>query len=323
VTRFDGADLSHHQDDAGPIDWPTLRAASLGAWIATKATQSTGYTDPTCAAHRAQMATQGFIHRGLYHWLSPNTDPAAQAAHFLDVIGTLHPGEFAMLDAEERGITAAMVLAWLAAVEQVTRRPAAVYTGAYVAGGTIWQSTAIRHSIYGPRPMHLAAYTTEEKALALPGVAAYPWDAWQYSSNGPVPGVVGRCDMNRIDNRAAYDLACGIQAAPLPPQEDDMPTVITNLAPRQFQGVIYQPGEIKWALMDDGTKRHMGIDHKLFGSPAGTPVSNADLDACPDYVPPVTVIPPVTVPPITVPPLTGHLVADVDTGTWHITGSVG
>lgn len=31
----------------------------------------------------------------------------------------------------------------------------------------------------------------------------------------------------------------------------------------------------------------------------------------------------VTIPPITVPPLTGHLVADIDTGTWHVTGSVG
>lgn len=37
----------------------------------------------------------------------------------------------------------------------------------------------------------------------------------------------------------------------------------------------------------------------------------------------VATVPPIVVPPITVPPLTGHLSADVDTGTWHITGSIG
>jgi GH25 family lysozyme M1 (1,4-beta-N-acetylmuramidase) len=215
--RFDGADLSHHQDDAGPIDWPTLRAAST--WVATKATQGDTYTDPTFAAHWAEMGV-GFKYRLAYHWLTPDADPAAQAAHFLAVWDRTGG---AMLDAEQAGITAAMVLAWCEAVEAVTHRPCSVYTGAYVTGGTIWQSTAIRTSAYGRRPMHLAAYTTEAKALKLPGVAAYPWSAWQYSSNGPGPGVTGRCDMNRIDVTAHYDLACF--APPTPPEDPDMATM--------------------------------------------------------------------------------------------------
>lgn len=301
MIRFDGADISHHQDDAGPIDWPLLRAVSW--WVATKATQSTKYVDPTCDPHRAQMSAQDFVHRGFYHWLSHTTDPAAQAAHFLKCVGTLHVGEFAMLDAEEGGITVAMVLDWLAAVEAVTHRPCSVYTGAYVAGGTIWQSTMVRNSPYGPRPMHLAAYTTEAKALKLPGVAAYPWSAWQYSSNGPVPGVTGRCDMNRIDIPAHYDLAAGIVTPPLPPptpqppqppQELDMPQVITNDEPASFQGVTYPKGAIKWVIdrpnveENVASKRHLeGAEHAAYGSPAGTFLNNAQLNDLPDFVPDV------------------------------------
>jgi hypothetical protein len=134
-----------------------------------------------------------------------------------------------MLDAEEAGITAADCLVWCETVEAVTRRPAAVYTGAYVTGGTIWQDSGLRRSRYGRRPFILAAYTTEAKARALPGVAAYRWSSWQYSSSGPVPGITGRCDMNRVDDWAAYDLASGVSMpVPIPvvtpapePMEDD------------------------------------------------------------------------------------------------------
>lgn len=255
--RFDGADISHHQDDAGPIDWPTLR--SVSAWVATKATQSTTYVDPTCETHRAQMGAQAFTRRGLYHWLSHTTSPTAQARHFLNCVGTLHVGEFVMLDAEEGGITAAMCLEWLTAVEAVTRRPGSVYSGAYVAGGTIWQSTEIRRSPYGSRPMHLAAYTSEAKAKALPGVAAYPWSAWQYSSNGPVPGVTGRCDMNRVDVMAHYDLAAGVP--PPTPSEDVMDIrllVLTN-SDAQFLAETTSDGRALRCRWADGSAKTQAV----------------------------------------------------------------
>jgi GH25 family lysozyme M1 (1,4-beta-N-acetylmuramidase) len=171
--RFDGADISHYQDDAGPIDWDALRAA--GGWIAFKATQGLHYVDPTFLAHRDASRAHAFTHRIFYHWLDPNADPVAQAVHFLSVVGRLEPGEGVMLDVEQAGVTAAQVLAWCQFVESVTKRPVIVYTGAYVAGGTVWQSTTIRFSPYGPRPMHLAAYTTETRMRSLPGVKAYPW----------------------------------------------------------------------------------------------------------------------------------------------------
>lgn len=278
--RFDGADLAHYQ---ATIDWPTLRAASW--WVATKATQGVNYTDPTFTAHWAEMGV-GFTHRLAYHWLSPNLDARAQAAHFLAVWDRTGG---AMLDAEEGGITAAGVLAWCEAVEAVTHRPCSVYAGAYVAGGTIWQSTAVRTSKYGPRPMHLAAYTTEAKALALPGVKAYPWSAWQYSSNGPVPGVAGRCDMNRVDNREHYDLACGYTSTPStpPPQPEADMAILTNSEPHPFtDGNTYQPGVVKWVAAID--KRHLQEEEwrAVYGGVAGIALSNLALASIPDYTPP-------------------------------------
>lgn len=229
--RLDGADISHYQDEAGPLDWPVIRASTW--WIGIKATQGTGYVDPTFAGHRVQASLQQFPIRLLYHWLDPSTSPTAQAIHFLLTVGKLAPGEGVMLDVEEPGVTAAMVLEWCSQVERITGRPVVIYTGAYTAGGTIWQSTQIRRSPFGPRAMHLAAYTTEARALALPGVAVYPWSGWQYSSNGPVPGIPGRCDMNRIDVREHYELACGVTALPppAPAPTEEPPMMIRMLSP--------------------------------------------------------------------------------------------
>lgn len=220
--RFDGADISHYQTDAGPVNWAALKNAPSW-WFGFKLTQSTGYLDPTAVRSRAASFACGLTHRGAYHWLSSTTDPQQQAAWYLSKLGLLSPGEFVMLDAEEGGITVAGVLAWCEAVEAQTHRPAAVYTGAYVAGGSIWQSTRVRDGKFGPRPMILAAYTTEARARALPGVRAYPWSSWQFSSNGPVAGITGRCDMNRVDDRAVYDRAAAITTAP--PIEVDPPVV--------------------------------------------------------------------------------------------------
>lgn len=248
MTRLDGADLSHYQ---ATIDWPALRAATW--WCATKATQGTTSVDPTFAEHWAQMRAQGFTHRLAYHWLDPVSDPVVQAQHFLSVVGELRAGEGTMLDAEQGGITVERSIVWCETVEAVTHRPCSVYSGVYVAGGTIWRSVNMRSSKYGRRPMHLAAYTTLAKAVAL--VKGDLWDAWQYSSDGPVPGVVGRCDMNEIASITAYDLACGLVVrppVPAPPTEDDMAITIFELtdSPAVFLAYTSPQGaaiECRWS----------------------------------------------------------------------------
>jgi GH25 family lysozyme M1 (1,4-beta-N-acetylmuramidase) len=279
--RFDGADISHHQvDGKQPIDWVALRASSW--WFATKSTEGTRYIDPTFAKHRRKAAEHGFTHRIFYHWLRPDSSPTVQAIHFLSVVGALAPGEGIMLDVEQRGVTAAMVLEWCHVVEAVYGRPVVIYTGAYVAGGTIWQSTAVRNSPYGRRPMHIAAYTTETRMLSLPGLKAYPQSAWQYSSDGPVAGIDGRCDMNRIDVREHYDLACGVTADPVPPIPVPTPGVIPmDVVTNANDWDAGAAGTVKFALQYAGKALyHLSpVEWVAGGSQAGIPMGNAELDA--------------------------------------------
>lgn len=288
VHRLDGFDGSHWQKDAGPVDFAALRRSTW--WFAWKATQSIRGADPTFTWARNNVAPLGFRHRFFYHWLSSTTDVAAQADHYLRTVGTLAVGEGVMLDAEETGITEASCLAWLERVEAVIQRPSSVYTGLYVAGGTIWKSAKIRNSNFGPRPMHLAAYCTRERLLELlksTDTTALPIHAWQYSSNGPVPGITGRADMNTIIDPAIFDRSCGIVESPAPapapipipvppPQDDeDMATIITN----NEQRLEAAPKVEKYVLMPNGKLRHLPlVEWQLLGQKEGVPLDNWVLD---------------------------------------------
>lgn len=221
VHRLDGPDCSHWQSDAGHLDLSVTRAVPTH-FLGWKATQSTGYIDPSFNTFRGIASALKFNWVLPYHWLSSTTDPVAQADHYLAVVGTFRPCEGAMLDAEEAGITVEKCLAWLERVEAVTHRPSSVYTGIYVAGGSIWKDARIRSSKYGPRMMHLAAYVSSDNLVARLtklGLIELPIDAWQWSSNGPVPGITGRCDMNAVFNLKGYDsiVAPAPPPAPWPP----------------------------------------------------------------------------------------------------------
>lgn len=286
--RLDGPDVSHYQYDAGPFSWDQVAAAPC-TWGATKLSQSVKYLDPTAGKSRGEMARVGMVHRGLYHWLSSTTDPAQQAVWFLSRVGVLADGEFAMLDAEEAGINVAGVLAWCERVESATRRPVVVYSGAFVSGGSIWTDPRVRASSYGVRPMILAAYTSEAKAKALPGVAKNPWQAWQFSSNGPVPGVTGRCDMNRVDSRAAFDLASRpVQTPPqphpapipptTPPRPDDSEADDMDIVTNKDQFFAEPPLRWKAVVTSTGKLRHLTETEWIArGSKDGVALSNEQI----------------------------------------------
>lgn len=276
--RLDGHDGSHHQYDAGPVDITTLAANTWVLWW--KATQSTSYTDPTFFKTWARRTL--FRNRFAYHWLSSTTDVHQQADHFSQIVGLLGPGDGAMLDAEEGGITAAGCLAWCEAVEAVTHRPVSVYTGLYVSGGSIWKSDALRMSQYGPRAFHVAAYVTEENLRARiisTGSQNYPWQAWQFSSNGPVPGITGRADMNRVDDRGAYDLATLLNTPqpqpqpqpPLPPQgANDM--AIATFEVNGLPGIyMWGPG-MKEPVAFDNTDDLVDLEAALGAVRTKTPI---------------------------------------------------
>jgi len=274
MTRLDGIDVSHYQ---GHVDWHAAAAAGIW-WGAAKATQSISYLDPTFTTNRLGMFSAGLRHRGLYHWLDHASDPFAQANWYLTKIGQLDVGEFALLDAEEVGITVSEVLQWCSIIEAHTLRPVAVYSGAYVAAGSIWTDPRVRTSPYGPRPMALAAYVNEAAALALPGVATHPWDSWQFTSGASAPYVPTRFDGNRVDHPAAYDLAAGLNQppapTPTPAEEEDSMDIVTN----SETFLTSAPNVAKFVVKSDGSLRHITYTEWVArGSLPGNPLTNAQI----------------------------------------------
>lgn len=199
MPRRDGIDVSKWQ---GTIDWAQVRASGI-TWSACRTwDRDLRDVDATFAANRAGQAFAR--HRLLYYWLEPGR-ALIGVDEFFWAVGQLHDGEGVMLDAEQEGITEGECLQWLEAVEARTGRPCAVYTGGYVAGGTIWHSRLI---FDGRRPRVFACYSAEGDCANI-HADGIPWDAWQYSATGRVPGIAANCDEDQVDNPGAFDRCCG------------------------------------------------------------------------------------------------------------------
>jgi hypothetical protein len=206
-THASGIDVSKWQ---GQIDWPQVQAAGY-TWCATRTWDRDKHqVDETFHRNRDGMAFAQW--RFLYYWLEPHRVDAS-VDEFFQAVGSLRPGEGVMLDAEEEGIDEDQCVQWLEAVEARTGVPCAVYSGGYVAGGTIWKSSRIYN---GQRARVFAAYCSETDAIRHAGGVG--WDAWQYSASGRVPGIEPNCDLDRIDNGAAFTRCC----LPTFSQEDDL-----------------------------------------------------------------------------------------------------
>jgi N-acetylmuramoyl-L-alanine amidase/Glycosyl hydrolases family 25 len=200
-----GIDVSKWQ---GKIDWAKVKSAGY-TWVATRTwDRDLKAVDTTFAYNRDGMAFATW--RLLYYWLEPGRVNEG-IDEFFRAVGTLRPGEGAMLDAEEEGITEDECVKWCEGIEARTGVPCAVYTGGYTAGGVLWRSDKLFN---GERARIFAAYTSEEEARGhADGIA---WDAWQYSATGTVPGVDGDCDLDRIDNGAAFT-RCLVPGGTTPP----------------------------------------------------------------------------------------------------------
>lgn len=220
--RIDGVDLSH---------WNTVTAAGLTAarlagcrWAYHKATEGTGYVDPTFTKRRTLIKASGLTFSG-YHFARPaSSSGLAQAAHFLavakPVTGEMRP----MLDLEDQGgLSRAKLTAWVGAfvaeVKRVTGEPCFIYTPFDL------DSTF-------DCPLWTARY---HPANAHPNIPA-PWKQYTVHqfSNGQIgkPSTVaglGKVDLNTMAGDPAqltrkFTLGSTAAPAPLPLKEPaDMP----------------------------------------------------------------------------------------------------
>jgi lysozyme len=199
--RVRGVDLSHHNS---PPDFKAMKAGGY-EFVFLKATESTGYVDPTFH-HRWAQAKDAGILRGAYHFFRPQHDAKAQAEHFLSVIGKLEANDLpCVFDWEvvdgvgrDKQIPAANV--WLDIVHKATGKRPIIY------GGPSFLADSMKP------PVDFAAYKLwiANYGVKVPKVPAPwgHWTFWQDSEAGVAPGVAGHCDIDyfngSIDELSAF-----------------------------------------------------------------------------------------------------------------------
>ncbi|MGH9211846.1 MAG: glycoside hydrolase family 25 protein [Acidimicrobiales bacterium] len=202
-----GVDVSHHQ---GAIDWRAVaRSGQAFAWC--KASEGTSFRDSRFGPNWAGTRANGIV-RGAYHFLRSDSDPRAQARHFLAVVGELS-GSMAALDVESSGAsrpTAAQARAFKGEFDRLAGgHPLVIYTGR-------WYWRGVLGDPFGADlgPLWHSAYTSSPGAL----YGGWPrFTFWQYTQSGRCPGIPGNVDLNQFfGDRAAL---AALQEERMTPEE--------------------------------------------------------------------------------------------------------
>jgi GH25 family lysozyme M1 (1,4-beta-N-acetylmuramidase) len=180
-----GPDVSNWQGTPNMV----AVAASGNDYVICKATEGTGYVDPTMPANRANGHAAGML-VGLYHFASIG-DVGAEVRAFLNAVGALRPGEFLVLDFERpAGDPPGWCKAWLDGVQAATGQRALIYMNQSAASGSNWSAVAA-----AGYALWLAKYDGDPWTQG-----SVPW--WgkpamkQYTDAAQVPGIAGNCDRN-------------------------------------------------------------------------------------------------------------------------------
>lgn len=194
-------DVSHHQNDAGPIDFGALFHA-VGAFLC-KASERTDYADPAYNTNMPAARAGGGVNRGSYHFAGSSLtgrvgDPTAEADHYCWVANH-QPGEVLVLDYEPK-IPPPDPDGWCATfLTRVRDRTGVVpmtYMSESVARSQPWTRTRATNTglwvaRYGPNTGTRPDLTLNVGAWQRPAM-------WQYTSNGTVPGVRGKVDLSEF-----------------------------------------------------------------------------------------------------------------------------
>lgn len=140
---------------------------------------------------RADARAKGVHALGIYQYLVKDQDPVQQAEKFVSLIGSLHPGEFAIVDLEEGdGDQSARAHAWLSHVDAKLTYPG--YKGAWLySGEAFFKEHGLMPIANSSRHTWVAAY----RDAPLPDV---PHTLWQHSDKEAWPGI-GNCDCSTFN----------------------------------------------------------------------------------------------------------------------------
>lgn len=191
----EGIDVSHWQ---GTIDWAKVKASGRTFAIA-KATEGVGFMDDKYLRNKAGAIAQG-LKFGAYHFAQPGNDPVQEADWFVNNADYQHGMLIPTLDLERTGgrsvaALTSWVKAWLSRVDERLGVKPMIYVSpsfwrTYM-GDTRW----FADNGYGI--LWVANWGVSSPSVPATSWGGRSWTFWQYTSDGTVPGISGRVDLNR------------------------------------------------------------------------------------------------------------------------------
>jgi GH25 family lysozyme M1 (1,4-beta-N-acetylmuramidase) len=193
-----GIDVSHWQ---GSIDW--RRVADSGRrFVFLKATDGHAFLDPTFATNRAGARANGLL-VGAYHFARPDPskgDAAEEARWFVSQADPKPGNLLPVLDLEtSEGLDQQGVTLWArrftAEVRRLTGVTPLVYTSPY---GWMSRTGDSRALARDGAPLWIAHWGVDAPLLPAGNWNGNGWRVWQHTSDGRVPGIVGRVDLDVV-----------------------------------------------------------------------------------------------------------------------------
>lgn len=203
-----GIDISHHQNDKGPVDLKKTRSAGY-EFCLVNSTDGNKFPDPFYKENKEKTRDAGMLF-GAYHFAGSLlgsgeirlNDPIQEADFFLSKIGELKEGELAALDMEVHSKEYDIVL-WslqflLHTEKQLGFKPL-MYLGNSFLKKYDWRPISERgFALWAAR--YGFNIGNEPSLMFKPATGSWQnYLIWQHGSAGRVPGLVGNIDLNITD----------------------------------------------------------------------------------------------------------------------------
>lgn len=193
--RIDGMDLSHYQTST--INYNAAKRAGV-RFIYHKATEGTGYSDPSYSPRRAG-ARGAKIPFGAYHFARPRVGSAVAEAKFFLSVAKPQPGDMAPaldLEVNDHGMSPAQLTTWVRTFHAVVA----------AATGSNQMLLYTPFDLNGPRIPGVRLWAARYSNGNVPPIVRSPfwtWAIWQFSDGrfgnpNRVPGVPEPVDIDSL-----------------------------------------------------------------------------------------------------------------------------
>jgi len=234
-------DLSHHNSK------PDFKKIKDGGTVGVilKATEGTGYIDPTFKQYGAEADAAGLCVSS-YHFLKKG-NVEAQMEFYLSVVAPA-AGDRLVIDYEDKGLTladleTAVQHLWKIAPQcEVTVYGASGFLGSHLGGKK--SETLAKTALW------VASYTTASKPTMTGLTGTWPyWSLWQYTDKATLSGISGPVDGNKWNGTETslpgWFHKGGAAPAPTPPEvPNDKPVTVAINVPLGVTCVVTVNGKL-------------------------------------------------------------------------------